>query len=69
MFHVSDLPDQDPNKKIEYEFKAVDLVKWIREEYDDYFTIAVAGLYLIIFSYGLYKKNFHININHTKIFV
>ena len=26
-----------------YKYKAVDLIRWIREEYGDYFTIAAAG--------------------------
>ena len=36
-----DLPPDIPLS--EYKYQALDLVKWIKEEYGDYFTVAVAG--------------------------
>ena len=37
-----DLSDPNPDLS-KYKYKAVDLVRWIRETYGNYFTIAVAG--------------------------
>ncbi|VIO92836.1 Probable methylenetetrahydrofolate reductase, putative [Brugia malayi] len=37
-----DLPRQDENPVL-YKYRALDLIRWIKEEYNDYFTIACAG--------------------------
>jgi methylenetetrahydrofolate reductase (NADPH) len=42
-----DLPQQNENPVV-YQFRAVDLIRWIREEYRDHFTIACAGKIAIL---------------------
>ncbi|VBB25605.1 unnamed protein product [Acanthocheilonema viteae] len=37
-----DLPRQDENTAL-YKYRALDLIRWIKEEYNDYFTIACSG--------------------------
>ena len=37
-----DLPQQDENP-IVYKYRALDMIRWIVEEYGDYFTIAASG--------------------------
>ncbi|VDK51369.1 unnamed protein product [Anisakis simplex] len=37
-----DLPNQNENNTV-YQFRALDMIRWIKEEYDDYFTIACSG--------------------------
>lgn len=36
------LQDENP---VLYKYRALDLIRWIKEEYNDYFTIACSGIF------------------------
>lgn len=42
-----DLPQQDENP-IVYKYRALDMIRWIVEQYGDYFTIATSGQFWLL---------------------
>lgn len=50
-----DLPQQDENP-IVYKYRALDMIRWIVEQYGDYFTIATSGQFWLLIQLNLNSR-------------